>query len=1257
MVCEAVARQANLVFQKPRIGMVGLTGHGLNIVAEAEAIISYDGLSIHTDVLIADNIPDVMLVCWHDLQAIDVISKSFPARLRTTVTSNLFKDIKSKILEEFPQVFQDSLGEAPMNVPKMKIHLTKDNVPFRISTARQVPFRFQEAATRQTQALLDAGVICKEPDPQPWCALGFWVPKANGIDVRLVTDFQNINKFVIRPVHPFPAVKDIVRSIPAGTKFFAKLDAVHGYFQLALDEESSKLTTFLLPSGRYRYLRAPMGLSCSSDEWCRHSDEAIEGLGFARKIVDDILIWAEEIPQLHERIRIVAKRCSELNILLSKKKLEIGSEISFAGLLLSEKGVKPDPVRIQALTDFPTPKDVSGVRSFLGLANQLSGFVPDFSHMSVNLRALTAKKNAFLWLDHHEQEFQTIKKLLTSDMVVCHFDPNLPVTLLTDASRLHGLGYAMGHYVDGRFRLVACGSKSLTPTQQRYATVELECLAVYFAISKCSFYLKGSKGFSVSTDHKPLVGVFQKDLFDIGNPRLQRIREKLVEYTFTVDWVPGKTHHIADALSRAPLFSPEDEDDMQIDNARVCLAQLKERNVELAMILDSIDADYVKFKYDVKNGTCESVYANQMKSILSQLSVDEDLIFLDAQRIVVPKRAVKKILSAVHISHIGVNKTYDLCRALYFWPGMINDIKQMIAGCVPCSVNRPSLPKNERISAQPSSYLGPPMGHVGVDLFDFGGKQHLICVDQWSGYPLFASLSKTTSAAVISQLRGWFNLLGWPQCIRSDGGPQFRAEFIKFCQENCIKHEVSSPYNPSANGLAESGVKIVKSILIKCLGEGKDIQRVLYEWRNAPRNHGFSPAQLLFGRSQRMMIPQPAAAFEQVNLVEAAVQKDKLFAATQEHYNRDKLSQPKLLPGQLVRVQQEKEKTWKKLGTIIEMRPDGQSYFVNIDGSIFLRGRAMLRPISSEEHASITRDQISGGVISEDPGEIKEFVPRRSERLEKKKSEECVGPQPKRMLTPSGASIRHSSRPRPLTRPFPRMPGDSPWLTFSGPASQQGPQQSLSSGCASSSASSSCGAAPGRQGVPGPGILNSSVPSLPPAPPPLLPPWQALPLPVLQPFHAPLMGPGYIRPHPVGPVSQPPICHQTPCRSQDFPFPNSLPCFTRQELVGSTQAQGPTFRDMPPSSSRVQQLSDIIAVPPSVSPPASPKLKKMDSTPPRLRLVGNVGGRSREQSLHGGPAQRASRNLLSEDQFPPLPKVLRPGFMQKTKDSVVEMAI
>ena len=143
--------------------------------------------------------------------------------------------------------------------------------------------------------------------------------------------------------------------------------------------------------------------------------------------------------------------------------------------------MKPDLNRIKAWTQFPVPKDIIGVCSFLGLANQLSGFVPDFAHMSVKLRELTSKKNPFFWSEDHQKEFEQVNFFLASDMVVTYFNPARPVTVLSDVSRLHDLGFTMGHYVDERFKLLTCGSKALSPTQQRYATIELECLVVQFA--------------------------------------------------------------------------------------------------------------------------------------------------------------------------------------------------------------------------------------------------------------------------------------------------------------------------------------------------------------------------------------------------------------------------------------------------------------------------------------------------------------------------------------------------------------------------------------------------------------------------------------------------------------------------------------------------------------------------------------------------------------------------------------------------------
>ena len=180
----------------------------------------------------------------------------------------------------------------------MKIYLKDNCIPCRVSAPRPIPLQFQEPANAKLSKYISSGIIVPCSEPTEWCSPAFFVPQGDGKRVRLVTHYTKLNQYVVRPVYPFPSVADIIQNIPALAACFAKLDATHGYFQIPLDEEASKLTTFILPSGRFRYLRAPMGLSSSSDKWCRHSDRVVEGFPWCQKIVDDILIWASTPSEL-----------------------------------------------------------------------------------------------------------------------------------------------------------------------------------------------------------------------------------------------------------------------------------------------------------------------------------------------------------------------------------------------------------------------------------------------------------------------------------------------------------------------------------------------------------------------------------------------------------------------------------------------------------------------------------------------------------------------------------------------------------------------------------------------------------------------------------------------------------------------------------------------------------------------------------------------------------------------------------------------
>ena len=191
------------------------------------------------------------------------------------------------------------------------------------------------------------------------------------------------------------------------------------------------------------------------------------------------------------------------------------NRLKFAGCVISQDGVQPDPDRVSSLGNFPVPTDQTSVHSFLGLCNHLAFFVPDYQHHIVSLRQLIGKGQTFLWLPEHKAEFDKLKVILTSDLVVPHFGSTKDVILLTDASRLYGMGYALSHIevdLSGKKIFNHCGSKNLTSTQQKYLTIELECLAIIWAVQKCSFYLRGLPHFYIHTGHRPLEVVFQKDI-------------------------------------------------------------------------------------------------------------------------------------------------------------------------------------------------------------------------------------------------------------------------------------------------------------------------------------------------------------------------------------------------------------------------------------------------------------------------------------------------------------------------------------------------------------------------------------------------------------------------------------------------------------------------------------------------------------------------------------------------------------------------
>jgi hypothetical protein len=463
-------------------------------------------------------------------------------------------DSLEKIVADFADVLVSDLGQAAGCIKGDAMHVELDparNIkPLHVTTARQVPVHIQPLAKKLVQELLAAKALVRCYEPTEWSSPGHFLLKACGKKARLITDYRRLNEAIGRPIHPFNSAADLMRKVSPGSTWFAKLDAVHGYFQVPLDHASSLLTTFLIAEGKFRYLVAPMGLNSSSDEFCIRTDEAMRDFfEWLLKIIDDMLVQGRTLQEVFQRLRLVLQRARETGIKLSLSKLAVGRSLKFAGFIVGRDGIRPDPAKVASLRNFPTPKTVTDLKSFLGLANQLGSFLPDFAHSTVQMRLLLKKENAFVWLDVHDRELDLAKSLLCSAALVKPFDAALSTELLTDASRLYGLGYALlQRELSGRPRLVQCGSCALTDAQRNYATVELEASAILWAAQKCDHYLRGMLRFLIFTDHKPLVGAFDKPLAAMANDRLQRIRERLMVYSFDLRWTAGKLHQIADAL-------------------------------------------------------------------------------------------------------------------------------------------------------------------------------------------------------------------------------------------------------------------------------------------------------------------------------------------------------------------------------------------------------------------------------------------------------------------------------------------------------------------------------------------------------------------------------------------------------------------------------------------------------------------------------------------------------------------------------------
>ena len=212
-----------------------------------------------------------------------------------------------------------------------------------------------------------------------------------------------------RSHYPTPIIYEILPEL-SRAKVFSTLDAKNGFWHVELDDDSSRLTTFNSPFGRFRWLRLPFGLCTAPEEFQRRLNHALVGLKGVRTIHDDILVFGEgstedEALVDHDRnLRLLMQRCRERNVKLNKAKVKLRcGEVPFLGHLITKDGLKADPAKVRAVLEMPTPTDVASVRRFIGFTNYLSKFLPRLSEICEPLRKLTLPDVEWFWTNLNER--------------------------------------------------------------------------------------------------------------------------------------------------------------------------------------------------------------------------------------------------------------------------------------------------------------------------------------------------------------------------------------------------------------------------------------------------------------------------------------------------------------------------------------------------------------------------------------------------------------------------------------------------------------------------------------------------------------------------------------------------------------------------------------------------------------------------------------------------------------------------------------
>ena len=396
-------------------------------------------------------------------------------------------------------------------------------------------------------------MIC--PSRSPYAAPVVLDQKKNGT-WRMCIDYKRLNQQTAENSGPMGNTNNILRLIPIGY-WYSVIDLESGYWQIELHKDSIAKSAFVTEENHWEFLVMPFGLRNAGKTFCALMNKLFEPYidKFVKVFMDDTLIYSKDMETHFEHIRMVLEKFKEANLTINVDKSEFARrEVAFLGHIITPKGIKRSPEKVEAILNWPLPQNIKDIQRFNGICQWYSSFIPNFAHKAEPLYSLLRKGTPWHWGPKQQEAFDRLKTDMCDKVMLQGVDYTKPIIVKCDASEI-GLGAALVQVIDGKERPITFISKTLKKYERNAHIYEKEIYAIIWAVQEFNQYLEGH-AFTVHTDNRAV-----NYLHSMKNKKnkLMRWANEIMSWNVTIVLKPGRENVEADALSRAPI--PEKDTD------------------------------------------------------------------------------------------------------------------------------------------------------------------------------------------------------------------------------------------------------------------------------------------------------------------------------------------------------------------------------------------------------------------------------------------------------------------------------------------------------------------------------------------------------------------------------------------------------------------------------------------------------------------------------------------------------------------------